>query len=68
MEYIVMAYSPSTNTLQREINLIAAMPATRELAQQTADAFAARLNSSTGTRDWEGRIELVDELNHIRTL
>jgi hypothetical protein len=68
MEYIVMAYSPSTNTLQREINLITAMPTTAELAQMTADAFAARLCSSTGVTDWEGRIELVDINNHIRTL
>ena len=68
MEYIVTAYSPSTNTLQREINLINAMPATPELAQMTADAFAARLNTTSGTTDWEGRIEPVDPLNSIRTL
>jgi hypothetical protein len=68
MEYIVTAYSPSTNTLQREINLMSPMPNNPQLAQLTADAFAAKLCVSTGIRDWEGRIELVDENNHIRSL
>lgn len=67
MEYIVMAYSPSTNTLQREINLIDPMPNNAQLAQMTADAFAQRLRTATGTTDWEGRTELVDINNHIRT-
>ena len=66
MEYIVTAYSPSTNTTQREINLMTPMPNSAPLAQQTADAFAAKLRVSTGVMDWEGRIELVDPLNHIR--
>lgn len=66
MEYIVTAYSPSTNTTQREINLVSPMPNSAPLAQQTADAFAAKLRTSTGITDWEGRIELVDENNHIR--
>jgi hypothetical protein len=68
MEYIVTAYSASTNTLQREINLINPMPDNAQIAQMTADAFAARLCVSTGIGDWEGRIELVDPLNHIRSL
>lgn len=68
MEYIVTAYSPSTNTLQREINLMTPMPNSAQLAQMTADAFAARLCVLTGIGDWEGRTELVDPLNHIRSL
>ena len=68
MEYIVTAYSASTNTTQREINLMSPMPTTPEIAQMTADAFAAKLCVSTGVTDWEGRIELVDINNHIRSL
>ena len=68
MEYIIMAYSPSTNTLQREINLMSPMPNSAHVAQITADAFAARLCVSTGIVDWEGRVELVDPFNHIRSL
>lgn len=67
MEYIVTAYSASTNTTQREINLIDPMPNSVHLAQMTADAFANKLKTSTGIADWEGRIELVDPLGHVRT-
>jgi hypothetical protein len=67
MEYIIKAYSPSTNQTQREINLMSP-PADNELyAQQLAESFATRLNASSETKDWTAQIELVDASYYART-
>lgn len=70
MEYIVQAYSPSQNTLQRELNLMSSPPKTESEALQHATSFAQRLNAQAllGARDWQARIELVNSQYHARTL
>jgi hypothetical protein len=67
-EYIILAHSASTNQTQRELQLEAAQPTTRELATRLADIFAKKLQKSTGVLDWQGAIELVDADYHVRTL
>jgi hypothetical protein len=67
MEYIIKAYSASTNQTQREINLMSP-PADNELyAQQLAESFATRLNASNAVKDWVAQIELVDTSYYART-
>ena len=67
MEYIIKAYSPSTNQTQREINLESRPADTERLAQQLAESFASRLNISSVTKDWQPQIELVDTTYYART-
>jgi hypothetical protein len=68
MEYIIKAYSPSTNQTQREINLESAPADNAQYAQQLAESFATRLNASSVTKDWQPQIELVDTSYYARTL
>ena len=67
MEYIIKAYSASTNQTQREINLESAPADNERLAQQLAESFATRLNVSSVTKDWQPQIELVDQTFYART-
>ena len=68
-EYIVTAYSASTNTRQRELNLMGPAPTTARNAQQWADAFATRCNTkrTNGASDWVGQIEQVNKDYYVRT-
>jgi hypothetical protein len=67
MEYIIKAYSASTNQTQREINLMSAPASNEKLAMQLAESFASRLNVSSATKDWTAQIELVDHTYYART-
>jgi len=67
MEYIIKAYSPSTNQTQREINLESRPADTERLAQQLAESFATRLNASNAVKDWQPQIELVNTDYMART-
>jgi hypothetical protein len=67
MEYIIKAYSASTNQTQREINLESKAADNERLAQQLAESFASRLNISSVTKDWQPQIELVDQTFYART-
>ena len=67
MEYIIKAYSASTNQTQREINLESRPADNERLAQQLAESFASRLNISSVTKDWVAQIELVDTSYYART-
>jgi hypothetical protein len=69
-EYIVLAFSPTLNQTQRELNLMSAHPDNARDAQRWADSFATRLNDKQALRatDWVGRIEQVDANFHARTL
>ena len=67
MEYIIKAYSASTNQTQREINLESRPADTERLAQQLAESFATRLNAASVTKDWQPQIELVDQTFYART-
>jgi len=67
MEYIIKAYSPSTNQTQREINLETAPADTERLAWQMAESFATRMNERSETKDWVAQIELVDHTYYART-
>ena len=42
-------------------------PTTERDAWQWAEAFAAKLNKNSQTKDWVAQIELVSP-NHVRTL
>ena len=68
-EYIITAQSKSTNTSQRELQLLGTQPSNQVIAQQLADSFAQRLNNqmANGAGDWVGVIERVEE-GHVRTL
>jgi len=68
MEYIIKAYSASTNQTQREINLMSAPADNERYAQQLAESFASRLNASNTVKDWQPQIELVDTSYYARTL
>ena len=67
MEYIIKAYSPSTNQTQREINLESRAADTEQLAMQLAESFASRLNVTNAVKDWQPQIELVDTAYYART-
>jgi hypothetical protein len=69
-EYIIKAHSKSTNTSQRELQLMGTQPSNAITAHQLATSFANRLNeqAANGATDWVGQIELVDVANHARTL
>ena len=67
MEYIIKAYSASTNQTQREINLMSPPADNERLAQQLAESFASRLNASNAVKDWVAQIELVDHTYMART-
>ena len=67
MEYIINAYSASTNQTQREINLESRPADNERLAMQLAESFASRLNVSSVTKDWVAQIELVDTTYYART-
>jgi len=67
MEYIIKAYSASTNQTQREINLMSPAADNERLAQQLAESFASRLNASNAVKDWVAQIELVDHTYMSRT-
>lgn len=56
--YNIMAYSPSLNETQREIELNGNVITDERQAQQRADAFAHRLNRDrfAHAEDWQGRI------------
>lgn len=68
-EYIIIAYSASTNTRQRELNLMGPAPTTAKNAQQWADSFATRCNQKrvNGAADWVGQWELVNKDYYART-
>ena len=68
-EYIVIAYSKSQNTRQRELNLMGPAPTSARNAQQWADSFAARCNKNRllGAEDWVGEYELVNKDYYART-
>jgi hypothetical protein len=68
MEYIIKAYSASTNQTQREINLMSPPADNERLAMQLAESFATRLNASNVTKDWVAQIELVNTEYYARTL
>jgi len=68
MEYIIKAYSASTNQTQREINLESRPADTERLAMQLAESFATRLNASNAVKDWVAQIELVNTEYYARTL
>ena len=59
-EYTIWAYSPTANQEVRELNLEMGNPPTKQLADQTAGAFAHRLNTQTHLKanDWVGRVKL----------
>jgi hypothetical protein len=67
MEYIIKAYSASTNQTQREINLESKAADTERLAMQLAESFASRLNVTNAVKDWTAQIELVDSAYYART-
>ena len=67
MEYIIKAYSASTNQTQREINLMSPAADNERYAQQLAESFATRLNASNAVKDWQPQIELVDHTYYART-
>jgi len=60
--YRVLAYSPSLNQLQMELDLQYEMITDPNYAQMKADVFAARYNQWRYNHavDWVGRIEAVD--------
>ena len=65
--YEILAYSPSTNTLQREFDQDALQgrpTSTQQLAQRKADSFASRLNAQQKLRatDWEGQVRLINTM------
>jgi hypothetical protein len=68
-EYIILAYSPSTGHVQRELQLESRPASDPRLAQMFADSFAARLNAAgmDGIKDWVPRLELVNPDSHVRT-
>ena len=68
-EYIIKAYSQSTNTTQREINLMNAHPNNEREAMKWANAFAMKCNErkTLGATDWVGQIELVNTNSFART-
>lgn len=63
--YIVMAWSPSRNVLQREFDeeaLVHGRQCTdQQLARRRAESFAKRLNESRklGAQDWQAKIQLT---------
>jgi len=68
MFYAIHAHSPSRNQTQRQFNQdeLEGRPITsRQLAEQTARAYAQQLNNQGFLRatDWVGQIELVDNTN-----
>lgn len=69
-EYIVIAYSATVNTRQRELNLMGPAPTSAKNAQQWADSFATRCNKNRllGATDWVGQYELVNKDFYVRTL
>lgn len=67
MEYIIKAYSASTNQTQREINLETAPADNERLAWMMAESFATRMNQRSETKDWVAQIELVDTTYYART-
>ncbi len=69
MEYIILAYSPSKNITQRELQLMGPQPTNSREADRLAESFARRLSDarSQGAQDWQGVTEAVDTL-HVRTL
>lgn len=66
-EYIVKAYSQSTNETQRQVNLMSAHPSTKDDALRWANSFANKLNETTNVKDWVGQIELINPTAYIRT-
>ena len=72
--YYILAYSPSTQSTQREFDLVSGHTTDPRLAQRLADSFAQRLNQSSKIKDWEPKIEfhtmgietLVNNLNSAR--
>lgn len=60
-EYIIQAYSPTAHQTVREFNLGMGNPSitNRNLAQQIAESFAARLNAKQHLKvsDWIAKIE-----------
>jgi hypothetical protein len=60
--YRVLAYSPSLNQLQVEVDLINDVITDPDLAQRRADTFAARYNQWQYAHaiDWIGRIEALE--------
>jgi hypothetical protein len=69
--YAILAFSYKLNQTQRELNLEPGMNAITEerYAQQTADAFAGRLNRDhfLNTTDWVGKIEYIDRATAVIT-
>lgn len=68
MFYAIHAHSPSRNQTQRQFNQdeLEGRPITsKQLAEQTARAYAQQLNRSQFLRatDWVGQIELVNNTN-----
>lgn len=59
--YKIMAYSPSTTHLVREVELDGNIIEDAGLAQRRADSFAQRMNQQKEMQaiDWQGRIELI---------
>ena len=62
MSYQILAYSPSTNQTQQEIELNGNQIVSEIKAQQRADAFANLLNTQQKLHvaDWQGKIEFND--------
>jgi hypothetical protein len=69
-EYIILAQSPSTGHVQRELQLESKPITDPRLAQMFADSFATRLNAAgvDGIRDWIPKLDTVDPNSHARTL
>jgi len=69
--YAILAFSYKLNQTQRELNLEPGMKTITEqrYAQQTADAFAGRLNrdSFLNTTDWVGKTEYIDPATAVIT-
>jgi hypothetical protein len=71
MFYAIHAHSPSRNQTQRQFNQdeLEGRPITsKQLAEQTARAYAQQLNNSQFLRatDWQAEIELVNNTNVYR--
>jgi hypothetical protein len=69
-EYIILAHSPSTGLIQRELQLETKAITNPSLAQMFANSFATRLNAvaQDGITDWQPRLDTVDPNFHARTL
>jgi hypothetical protein len=69
--YAILAFSYKLNQTQRELNLEPGMKMITDerYAQQTADAFAGRLNrdSFLNTTDWVGKTEYIDPATAVIT-